>query len=186
MFGPLQTLKLLSLIETLKHRPPYYHHCHYCENCGYVFCCVLWFVRFFFSLVCFRFLCVCSFFFFVRFVGIVIFVFCFVRFLLKFSLFFPKFLVVCCAKEERGQQHQRKGGGGETTTRKGREGKQHQPKEGWTQPSLGGAAIACSFRALLPFPSSLVCVASHPSSLLDVATFPLRSCGWRCCSLLSF
>ena len=42
-----------------------------------------------------------------------------------------------------------------TTTREGREGKQLQPKEGRTQPSLGGDAFPCSFWAVLFFPPLL-------------------------------
>ena len=54
------------------------------------------------------------------------------------------------------------------------ESTQHQPKEGETQPSFGGASFPRSFWPLLPLPCSLECVASRPSSLQDGATFPPR------------
>ena len=79
-------------------------------------------------------------------------------------------------KKGRENSTSPKGGGGEgTTTRKGREGKQHQLEEGEGRSLLW---------VVLPVPSSLECVASHPSSLSDGATYSARSFGWRCSSPL--
>ena len=67
--------------------------------------------------------------------------------------------------KEGEKQHQRKGGES-TSTRKRREGKQRQ------------RAAFSFFLGVLLLPT--------PLPFLDVAAFPPRSFGWRCCSLLSF
>ena len=67
-----------------------------------------------------------------------------------------------------GKQHQRRRGGVNTSTRKRREGKQHQPKQ--------GEGCAASFGW---------CCNSLPLPFLYVAAFPPRSPGRRCWYLLS-
>ena len=70
----------------------------------------------------------------------------------------------------------KRAGRNSTTTRNGREGKQHQPKEGRTQPSLGGDAFPCFFWAVLFFLSSFFGVLR-----MFLLLFQRRCCFVRCC-----